>query len=378
MDKKTKILVVYTGGTIGSVRYVTKEGKVIKGQPKDILKLYPEAKDYFKSSTAVTLLCDNFFKKYPGYKNEVNFDNKLDLEVLSENMSIDIWNKLIQCLRKYNFSDYDGIIITHGTDTLGYTANLLAMLYSNIQVPMFLVSSNDSLDSENANGIYNFKGAIDFIKNEGTPGVYVTYADKDKIKVFYGSRIIQCKQLVDDFDAINENGYAPLGTMTLDGKFMPNNFELLKKIKFDKKEEPLITIDNLKVNANIIKIAPYVGLNYDNFSIFNCNAVMHTCYHSGTSCTIGKGENSILEFIRMCSTMGVDFFYGPIYGEEGKAMYETTHAVMKAGANVIKNISEENAWVKLLLAYSKYNDINSIVNYINKDINNEHVYVKKR
>ena len=199
MDKKTKILVVYTGGTIGSVRYVTKEGKVIKGQPKDILKLYPEAKDYFKSSTAVTLLCDNFFKKYPGYKNEVNFDNKLDLEVLSENMSIDIWNKLIQCLREYNFSDYDGIVITHGTDTLGYTANLLAMLYSNIQVPMFLVSSNDSLDSENANGIYNFKGAIDFIKNEGTPGVYVTYADKDKIKVFYGSRIIQCKQLVDDF-----------------------------------------------------------------------------------------------------------------------------------------------------------------------------------
>ena len=41
---------------------------------------------------------------------------------------------------------------------------------------------------------------IDFIKNEGVPGVYVTYADKDKIKVFYGSRILQCKQLVDDFD----------------------------------------------------------------------------------------------------------------------------------------------------------------------------------
>lgn len=378
MNKKTRILVIYTGGTIGSVRYVTKEKEVIKGQPKDILKLYPEASEYFKSSTAVTLLCDNFFEKYPFYKNDVIFDNHLDLEILSENMSIDIWNKLIQCLKNYNFSNYDGVIITHGTDTLGYTANLLAMLYSNIQIPMFLVSSNDSLDSELANGIYNFKGAIDFIKNEGVPGVYVTYADKDKIKVFYGSRILQCKQLVDDFDAINTNGYSPLGTMSLNGKFMPNNFELLRSIKFNKRENPLIMIDNLKINANILKVSPYVGLNYDNFNIFNCNAVMHTCYHSGTSCTIGKGENSILEFIRMCSAMGVDFFYGPIYGDEDKAIYETTHAVMKAGANVIKNVSEENALVKLLLAYSEYDNINNIINYVDTDINNEHIYVKKR
>lgn len=378
MKRKKKIIVIYTGGTIGSVKYVTKDGRVIKGQPKDIIKEFPESKDYFSSSTAVTLLCDTFKIKYPFYSSKVEFDNKLELEILSENMSIDRWNELIDCINKYNLDDYDGVIVTHGTDTLGYTSNLLAMLYNNIQVPMFIVSSNDSLDSENANGIYNFKGAIDFILNNGTPGVYVAYTSDNVIDVFYGSRITQCRQIVDKFESIKTDCYSPLGKIDNDGKFVSYDFELMKEIKYDSYDRSLILPTNLNLNANILKINPYVGLNYDNFNIYNCDAILHSCYHSGTSCTIGGIENSVLNLIRSCYRENIDFFYGPIYGYNDKAIYNTTNAVIKAGANIIKNISEENAYVKLLLAYSMYNNLDEIKKYLDSDINHEHIYVRRK
>lgn len=377
MSKKSKILIIYTGGTIGSVRYVCNDGKEVKGQPKDILKLYPEAEEYFKSSNAITLLCSRFYNEFPSYKNNVIFDNKLDMEVLSENMTIDKWNDLLKILRDYDFSQYDGVIITHGTDTLAYTANLLAMVFNNISVPMFLVSSNESLDIKEANGVYNFKAAIDFILNEKVPGVYVSYKNGKDTDVFYGSRIVQCKQIVDKFESISDLNLPKLGSINETGKFLLSDRELMQMIKYEK-NITLINDENLYLNSNILKISPFVGLDYGNFNIYDCNAIMHTCYHSGTACTVSSRENSILNFIRLCDSMNIDFYYGPIYGTQDKAIYETTYAVMKAGAKIISNISEENAYVKLLLGYSKYNKSEDIMDYIDKDVNKEHIYVRKR
>lgn len=377
---KKQILVIYTGGTIGSVRYTTKDGKVIKGQPKDIMKEYPESKEYFKSSNAVTLLCDRFHNENPNYKSLIYITNRLDMEVLSENMTLDKWNYLLYILSTYNFSNFSGVIITHGTDTLAYTANLLSMIYSNARVPIFLVSSNDSLDVKEANGVANFKAAIDFILNEGIPGVYVPYRNEEEIvDIMYASRVTQCSQIYDCFSSISSNGFSKLGYVLPQGAFCVKDYDLYRELRYRKMVKNSFVIPNgISLDKNIIKIQPYVGLNYNNYSLNECNAILHTCYHSGTSCTIANRDNSILEMIRYCDNNGVDFYYGPIYGEEDKAIYDTTNAVMKAGAKIIKNISEENAYVKLLLGYSMFNNSSDIIKYIETDINKEHIFTRRR
>lgn len=77
--------------------------------------------------------------------------------ILSENMNAGYVNRLADCVRKVMArNDSEGIIITHGTDTLQYTAALLSYVFGTDCVPVLLVSSDFPLEDERANGMRNF------------------------------------------------------------------------------------------------------------------------------------------------------------------------------------------------------------------------------
>ena len=85
--------------------------------------------------------------------------------ILSENMNAGYVNRLADCVRKVMArNDSEGIIITHGTDTLQYTAALLSYVFGTDCVPVLLVSSDFPLEDERANGMANFMRAVEFIK----------------------------------------------------------------------------------------------------------------------------------------------------------------------------------------------------------------------
>lgn len=148
-EKKKKILILFTGGTIGSVKvYDEVLGKNIIMQPTEAKEKYGENKN------SVSLLLDAFNSQYP---MEVIFTKEhAIMEELSENMTLEKWSYLAKCLKEYNFNDYKGVVITHGTDTLGYVANFLAMILADIKVPLVIVSSNYEVTDIRANGVKNF------------------------------------------------------------------------------------------------------------------------------------------------------------------------------------------------------------------------------
>ena len=104
-------------------------------------------------------------KKY----SEISLDNTEfatlnPYTILSENLSSEHLNILTDTVVS-NIALYDGIIVTHGSDTLQYSASALAYAVGCESVPVVLVSSNFPLEDERANGIYNFIGAVEFINN---------------------------------------------------------------------------------------------------------------------------------------------------------------------------------------------------------------------
>src|SRR5205085_5079000 len=94
-----KLLVIFTGGTIGS----QKTGRTIDVDASAAYQLIGEYRDNPRN-------------------REVQLDTVQPLQVLSENMVPADWVKLIACLDGVDFSIYKGIIITHGSDTLPYTS----------------------------------------------------------------------------------------------------------------------------------------------------------------------------------------------------------------------------------------------------------------
>lgn len=353
-----KILTIFTGGTIGSVRVYDPESKgYVIMQPSEARKAGCDSKKI------TSVLFDAYKKRFPQDKRIDDLEKMELMEVLSENMKVDTWNKIIEALKNINFNKYEGIIITHGTDTLGYTANLISLLFANVNIPIVFVSSNYVPDDPKANGPHNLKGAIDFIKNIGLPGVYATYRNNGETKIIHGSRITQCKQIYDDFDGIynpnNSDSCPRLGVALDNGGIIIEDKELYNSIiKRNHSGKNLADkIDN--ISANIIKINPYVGLDYRNYNFNNCDAILHTLYHAGTFCEsfqdIADYYNSVHGLFELRENKPV--YFGPIYGDENRDLYGSTDRFSKS--KFLMNMSEECAYVKLLIAYSlsKYSGI---------------------
>jgi len=143
------ISILHTGGTIASkVDYST--GAVIaQFTESDILRLFPEIKEL------------------------ANISSKLIRNMQSEMIRFAHYNLLAKAVEEEVKKGADGIILTHGTDTLHYTAAALAFALENIGIPVILVGSQRSSDRGSSDSALNLLAAAQFIVNSEFTGVAI-------------------------------------------------------------------------------------------------------------------------------------------------------------------------------------------------------------
>ena len=73
-----------------------------------------------------------------------------------------------------SLDDYDGIIITHGTDTMAYTAAALSVMLRNVPVPVILTGSQLSVDEEGTDASVNFCDSVRVVMKE-IRGIYICF-----------------------------------------------------------------------------------------------------------------------------------------------------------------------------------------------------------
>ncbi len=285
------------------------------------------------------------------HKDETLFDVCDNLMILSENMTVTKWNKILDTYRENIGKDnYDGVIILHGTDTLGFTAPLFSLILKDTRIPVVFVSANKPLDDSDSNGYENFAKAVDTIKDGIAPNVYVAYKNisDGKMYVHFASRICQCGNYSEDFYSAQVNETKESTTPPL-----PDDFSL----------------ENC-----ILKITPYVGMEYHVFDIRNYKAILHTAYHSGTVCT-EEDTHSVMYLAKKCEESGVDLYISPshFYGK----VYESTEKVRQKNVNALYGMTDECAYAKLLLAYSIFDDKEKIKDFIETEQNLEFIYEKR-
>ncbi len=143
-----KITILHTGGTIASkVDYAT--GAVVaKFTAEEIIGLFPEL-------GAIA-----------------NISSTLIRNMQSDDMRFDHYNLIGEAIVKAIGDGAAGVIVTHGTDTLHYTAAALGFMLENVPVPVVLVGSQRSSDRGSSDAATNLIAASRFIV-QGAPGVYV-------------------------------------------------------------------------------------------------------------------------------------------------------------------------------------------------------------
>ena len=163
-----KILLLSTGGTIAS--------KI----------------DYRTGAVTPVLTAEELNSSVPELAKIANIDAEVLLSEYSENIMPEHWLQIAEKINEYSKSDYSGIIIAHGTDTMHYTSSFLSFALAGFPIPIVLVGSQRSSDRASSDAALNLIGATKFITESNTKGVYIVMhqdENDDTIACHVGTRV---------------------------------------------------------------------------------------------------------------------------------------------------------------------------------------------
>lgn len=324
IDRMKKIALILTGGTIGS----QVEGQVIVPGKQSVYRLV-----------------EAYEKQYGKAELEVFSP----MQELSENFSKIQWQQLVDFFEDFPFSDYQGVILAHGTDTLAYTSALLGMVYPWITCPLMCIASNYPVGHLRSNGVRNLRGAILAIEAGISAGVYVVYEnDKAEMELHLGTRLLPADNIVDQYGSAGNQRF---GQIFLDSGKLEITDVLLQEA-MQKKKTRIFEKGSLHFEKEILLVQPYPGMFYPCLQLPPAvAAVLHYTYHAGTVCTQGTGYQ-FSAFADACQKQQIPLYLASMKREQSQ-LYESQTNLAQSVNGFLYHCSLVAAYMKLVLAYNQ-------------------------
>ncbi|OZV71070.1 asparaginase [Winogradskyella aurantia] len=220
-----KILLIYTGGTIGMMRDAD-TGTLRPFDFDSILQRIPELR---------LLECEIA---------TVSFENPID----SSNMNPKYWAE-IAFIIEFNYKVYDGFVVLHGSDTMSYSASALSFMLENLEKPVIFTGSQLPIGDLRTDAKENLITSIQMasLQDNGKPvirevGLYFEY------KLYRGNRTTKIN--AEHFEAFSSPNYP---TLAESGVHLKVNKEYLRREDF---QDKLIVRTAMDTNIVILKLFP--------------------------------------------------------------------------------------------------------------------------
>jgi len=227
-EKLPKILLLSTGGTIAS--------KV----------------DYRTGAVTPALSATELYEAVPEIAKIANVDAEVLFSEYSENLQPEHWLEIAKKVDSVADSDYTGIIIAHGTDTMHYSSAFLSFALSGFKKPIVLVGSQRSSDRPSSDAALNLIAATKFLRRYSTKGVFVVmhHNESDKaIACHLGTRVR--KNHTSKRSAFETIG-SPPAYVIFENEIIDNTYKMENSV-FSRDYNPRI---NLDTKAALVKYHP--------------------------------------------------------------------------------------------------------------------------
>ena len=190
-NKRPKILIIYTGGTIGMIENAEKHTL----QPFDF-----------------SHLIDNVPKvKMLDYDiDNIQFHPPID----SSNMSPKHWSDIAHAIED-NYDNYDGFVVLHGTDTMAYTASALSFMLDNLAKPVIITGSQLPIGEVRTDGEENLITALQVAAATGKDGEAIVQEVAILFENYLWRGNRSTKMSADNFNAFKSNNYPELAKIGL-------------------------------------------------------------------------------------------------------------------------------------------------------------------
>ena len=317
MPTKAKILLIYTGGTIG-MKKDFETGALKAFNFSKLLQRIPELK---------LLDCEI---------ETISFEKPID----SSNMNPEKWADIATIIED-NYNSYDGFVVLHGSDTMSYSASALSFMLENLSKPVIFTGSQLPIGDLRTDAKENLITAIQIasLRENGNPVIsevclYFEY------KLYRGNRTT--KTNAEHFRAFISPNYPHL---IESGVHLKMNKDLFLPLKKDLKLKVHKTFDT---NVVIVKMFPGMSETVlaAIFNISNLKGIVLETYGAGNAPT----EDWFIRLLTQAIQNGIQVVNVTqcSAGSVNMGQYETSSAMKKIGVISGKDITTEAAITKLM------------------------------
>lgn len=236
-----KVSIISTGGTIAS--------KV----------------DYRTGAVKPALDAEDLYSVVPELAELAEIDAKVLFSVFSENIGPQHWSQIAESVAEQIRKGAEGVVIAHGTDTMGYTASALSFALRELPVPVVLVGSQRSSDRPSSDAATNLLAATAVAGRAPFAEVVLAmheWISDDKIAIHRGTRVRKCHtSRRDAFKSVNSE---PLGHYDV----VRRSFELGEgHVESRRDRESLKVQAQFDPNVALIKFTPSLSVGMIDWAI---------------------------------------------------------------------------------------------------------------
>jgi glutamyl-tRNA(Gln) amidotransferase subunit D len=324
--------------------------------------------DYRTGGVHAALSADELYASVPELADHATIDPEVLMSEYSENLRPEHWTLIAEKVaEKIKTNKYRGIVVSHGTDTMHYTAAALSFALQKLPVPVVLVGAQRSSDRPSSDAALNLLGATIFAAESKYPGVFVAMhggTSDDIIACHVGTRVR--KNHTSRRDAFESIDMTPVAIVR------NNEIEMQQK---DQNRLGEIFSDkpfrvNTKFENRVMLLKYYPG--FDPTLIEHAvNAGYRAIVLEGTGLGhVGKEcfpalKKAVNAGLIVCMTSQC------IWGRVGMTVYDTGRDLLNIGVIPLSDMISETATVKAMWTLANSRDVEDVKKIMQENLANE-------
>lgn len=335
-----RVMIVNTGGTIAS------------------------RIDYRTGGVKPALTASDLVSIVPEIAEKANVSTEVLMQVVSENMTPAHWTAIARKVDELFRKGFDGIVITHGTDTMGYTAAALSFALQNPPAPVVLVGAQRSSDRPSSDAALNLLTAVEVAAWAPFAEVVVAmhgWHGDDNVLIHRGTRVV--KLHTSSRGAFQSINASPIAVKT------PQGLKILTTGFHKRGEDGYVFQPVFDERVMLVKFFP--GMKPEVLELLVERMGLRGVILEGTG--LGHVASSFVPVLKGLREKGV--FVGMTsqcrFGRVNMNVYENGRDLMRAGAVPLDNMLPETAMVKLMWVLGKLGEkasYETVKNLMLKDI----------